>query len=518
MRDEFQEFLTWRKTDEGRLIEKMMIINSLLKPTEIKTHSDVVLKTGTKSVENFKSNGEKILVKEENKELNQEAKEQQKKSKLSEFLHEDEILNPSINKESNGNSTFAFEDLDWQNEPLQKLKQELMKQNEGQTEDIEEVYKMKTEKIQTYTDYYKAFNNKRKVKREIPDFLWGIEFDKLREGRKRIITLQMISNNTFGVTSNFFITSELIGIWSKYWGKFDEKNKEIIIEFWHYPEFLTEIQAFAHQKKLIVYPVPYFVFDLINYPVPFSNEIIDDFIQHDYSKDLRKQVWVDDLPPSLLDNLYDYQKEGIKFAIKNFGRILLGDEMGVGKTIQALGIAWLYQEDWPLLIIVPSSLRYWWRDEIMKWLDFIDKDQVQIIYRGNQEFNPSATIFITSYDLATLDADFLTKWNFRMIIADEVHYLKGRASDRSKNIVPLLMRAKRVILLSGTPMVAKPVELYNIVRVLRPDVFYEFDQFGYRYCAPKETPKGIEWDGASNTRELHFILDNRVSYSWFYLV
>ena len=426
-------------------------------------------------------------------------------------MQEDEILIHSSSKENQNNSNFVFEDLECQNKPLQKLKQELIKQNEGQIEDIEEAYKLKYEKETTYTDYYNGLMNKRKIKREIPEFLRDIEFDKLREGRKRIITLQMISNNTFGVSQNFFINSELAEICSKYWGEIDKKHKEIVIEYWHYPEFLAEIEAFASHKKLFVYPIPYFVFDLINYPVPFSNEVVDAFIQHDYSKDLGKQIWIDDLPPSLLDNLYDYQKEGIKFAIKNFGRILLGDEMGVGKTIQALGIACLYQEDWPLLIIVPSSLRFCWRDEIMKWLDFVDRDQVQIIYRGNQEFNPSATIIITSYDLATLDADFLTKWNFKMIIADETHYLKGRASSRSKSIVPLLMKAKRVILLSGTPIVAKPIELYNILRILRPDVFYEFDQFGYRYWAPKETPKGIEWDGAANIRELHFILDNRVS-------
>ena len=52
----------------------------------------------------------------------------------------------------------------------------------------------------------------------------------------------------------------------------------------------------------------------------------------------------------------------------HFGRVLLGDEMGVGKTIQAIAVSWLYRKDWPVIIIVPSSLRYAWRDEIYKWL------------------------------------------------------------------------------------------------------------------------------------------------------
>jgi SWI/SNF-related matrix-associated actin-dependent regulator of chromatin subfamily A-like protein 1 len=35
----------------------------------------------------------------------------------------------------------------------------------------------------------------------------------------------------------------------------------------------------------------------------------------------------------MLDIMYNFQKEGVMFGIKKFGRILLGDEMGVGKTI-----------------------------------------------------------------------------------------------------------------------------------------------------------------------------------------
>lgn len=44
------------------------------------------------------------------------------------------------------------------------------------------------------------------------------------------------------------------------------------------------------------------------------------------------------------------------FGVSRYGRVLLADDMGVGKTIQAIGIAWTYREEWPLLIIVPSFL------------------------------------------------------------------------------------------------------------------------------------------------------------------
>ena len=70
----------------------------------------------------------------------------------------------------------------------------------------------------------------------------------------------------------------------------------------------------------------------------------------------------------LFDKLYDFQKNTVKLAIKNYGRLLIADEMGVGKSIQGLACALTYMSEWPLLIICPSSLKLVWKDEIKKWL------------------------------------------------------------------------------------------------------------------------------------------------------
>ena len=48
------------------------------------------------------------------------------------------------------------------------------------------------------------------------------------------------------------------------------------------------------------------------------------------------------------------------FGIKSYGRLLIGDEMGVGKTIQAIGISYVFKDDWPFLIVCPSSLIFNW--------------------------------------------------------------------------------------------------------------------------------------------------------------
>lgn len=48
------------------------------------------------------------------------------------------------------------------------------------------------------------------------------------------------------------------------------------------------------------------------------------------------------------------------FAIAKKGRLLLADDMGLGKTIQAICIAAYYRKEWPLLVVVPSSVRFTW--------------------------------------------------------------------------------------------------------------------------------------------------------------
>jgi SWI/SNF-related matrix-associated actin-dependent regulator 1 of chromatin subfamily A len=72
------------------------------------------------------------------------------------------------------------------------------------------------------------------------------------------------------------------------------------------------------------------------------------------------------------------------------------------------------------------------------------------------------------------------------------------------------MKIKRILLLSGTPILARPNEFYNLLRILRPDIFYSFRQFALRYCSPKESYFGIDWTGSSNMRELHLAIGNSV--------
>lgn len=161
------------------------------------------------------------------------------------------------------------------------------------------------------------------------------------------------------------------------------------------------------------------------------------------------------LPDSILKNLYEFQKKGVEYAVRRFGRILLGDEMGVGKTIQAIAIMQLYRKDWPLMIFCPSSIKYIWRDEIIKWLgsDILQWD-IQLFKSGKDIFDNNAKIYIMSYELAATRFEEIRSKRFACTIADEAHYLKSRDTKRSQKLLPILTDSKRCILISGTPMLA----------------------------------------------------------------
>jgi len=104
----------------------------------------------------------------------------------------------------------------------------------------------------------------------------------------------------------------------------------------------------------------------------------------------------------------------------------------------------------------------------------------------------------------------IEKKNFNAVIADEAHYLKSRDAKRSKVLAPILTHAKRCVLISGTPMLNRPVEMFNLLNILRPDAFPKFKDFSDRYCDPKQGNFGIDYSGNSCTNELHYILSKNL--------
>ncbi|NXP54382.1 ZRAB3 endonuclease, partial [Heliornis fulica] len=221
------------------------------------------------------------------------------------------------------------------------------------------------------------------------------------------------------------------------------------------------------------------------------------------------------LPERLRKKLLPFQEKGIIFALQRSGRCMIADEMGLGKTIQAIAISYYYKNEWPLLIVVPSSLRYPWVDEMEKWIPELSPDDISIIQNKTDTGRISTSkVTILGYGLLTSDAqtlvDALHRQNFKVVVIDESHYMKSRNATRSKILLPIVQKALRAILLTGTPALGRPEELFMQVEALFPRRFGTWSEYAKKYCNARVRffGKRTHWDcrGASNLEELHQLL------------
>ena len=56
--------------------------------------------------------------------------------------------------------------------------------------------------------------------------------------------------------------------------------------------------------------------------------------------------------------------------------------MGVGKTIQAIAMATCYESEWPLLVVVPASLRLMWVEELERWIPYLRPGHISVVFSG----------------------------------------------------------------------------------------------------------------------------------------
>ncbi|XP_015097252.1 SWI/SNF-related matrix-associated actin-dependent regulator of chromatin subfamily A-like protein 1 isoform X4 [Vicugna pacos] len=210
----------------------------------------------------------------------------------------------------------------------------------------------------------------------------------------------------------------------------------------------------------------------------------------------------------LVSSLLPFQRTGVNFAIAKRGRLLLADDMGLGKTIQAICIVAYYQKEWPLLVVVPSSVRFTWEQAFRRWLPSLRPDRINVVVTG-KDCLTAGLVNIVSFDLLS-KLERQLKTPFKVVIIDESHFLKNIKTARCRAAMPLLKVAKRVILLSGTPAMSRPAELYTQILAVKPTFFPQFHAFGLRYCGAKRMPWGWDYSGSSNLGELKLLLEEAV--------
>ncbi len=180
-----------------------------------------------------------------------------------------------------------------------------------------------------------------------------------------------------------------------------------------------------------------------------------------------------------------YQTETVRKVLKQFrGRVLLADEVGLGKTVEA-GMALkeylLRGMAERVLVLVPASLVGQWREEMETKFDISCATTYDPLLREDPERFWAQPRIIASLALARRreHAERLLARSFDIVIVDEAHHLRDRASQSYKLVDGLTKRF--LLLLSATPVQNNLIELYNLLTLLKPGIFKTQKEFRAAY-------------------------------------
>lgn len=200
---------------------------------------------------------------------------------------------------------------------------------------------------------------------------------------------------------------------------------------------------------------------------------------------------------------YPYQREGIEFGLKNH-RILIGDEPGLGKTLQSIGIVNTAQA-YPCLVICPSSLKINWQREFEKFSDsrcliLANENRTSWPYLLKMHMWQVAIVNYESlrrffvWDIRTNEKPFRLRdvvfcdgvRVFKSIIIDECHRVKDPSAQQTIFTRGIVDAIPMRIMLSGTPVVNRPDDLLAQLSILgRLSEFGGASKFRADYCAEK---------------------------------
>ncbi|KAL7039600.1 hypothetical protein ACKWTF_000045 [Chironomus riparius] len=219
-----------------------------------------------------------------------------------------------------------------------------------------------------------------------------------------------------------------------------------------------------------------------------------------------EKACLEQIDNTLVSTLLDFQKSGICFGISKSGRCMIADDMGLGKSRQALGIADFYRDDWPLLIVTNASTRQFWANEVENLLSRLSSNDIRI-FQGTGDCYDGAKVVICSYNNLQTHGENLTQ--FGVIIFDESHNLKNEKAKQTVNAELVSKSALRIIMLSGTPALSRPVELFSQLKILDIKNVLNYYHFTARYCNGRQSNFGWDVSGCSNLEELNILLKKK---------
>ena len=179
-----------------------------------------------------------------------------------------------------------------------------------------------------------------------------------------------------------------------------------------------------------------------------------------------------------LTQLRNYQIQGVEWLLKN-NKGILADDMGLGKTLQvikSIQILLEIKEIQKVLVACPISLIKNWEEELSKWSPEIkfkrvtsDSSNIEVLKALD-----SSDVIITNYENIRSNPDLFEKFEFDLIVADEVHKMRKIQSKLSKSFEKII--SKKFWALTGTPIENNIDDLINLSQFIIPGSLSKSDK------------------------------------------
>lgn len=216
------------------------------------------------------------------------------------------------------------------------------------------------------------------------------------------------------------------------------------------------------------------------------------------------------LPPEPLPAFLDeHQVEGVEWLLTR-SRSYLAHAPGAGKTWEAIVASFYIPDELPTLFIVPPTMTANWKSEIEvvseklgQWVSItvIPETSKQLAVKWDSNFIvcPDSMIGKSWVQLK------LSRMNFKLVAYDEASRAKEPTSERTKAVFGgetrsqkyygLIQRAKHSVLLDGSPMPNRPMELWAPTMAMAPEAidFMSREEFGFSFCGPTQNKYG-QWE------------------------
>lgn len=206
--------------------------------------------------------------------------------------------------------------------------------------------------------------------------------------------------------------------------------------------------------------------------------------------------------PTLKTQLFPHQTTGVEKIQMFQGDVLLGDEMGLGKSLTSL--AWSVQyKQLPAVIICPASLKYNWQEEIRHHFG-----ARSLVLEGRntsiqKHFLHKHNFIILNFQILEAWLPLLCKMRPTTLILDECQAISNRESQQYHNFCRLRSRCHNFLALSGTPLTNRLAELWPVLNLLRPDIWPSFFTYAVEHCEPKRERGRMTYRGSRNADKLH---------------